>query len=70
MTEPIIRLPNPDAETQANQKPSEPTVDAVENLVSRGGFEGDTKEIVQNPAITPEMLNEPDDRRVDLTDDN
>lgn len=70
MTEPTIRLPQTESDPQDDPKSTEPTVDAVENLVSRGGFEGDPREIVQNPAVTPEMLNEPDDRRVDLTDDN
>lgn len=70
MTEPTIRVPNPDQSEQDIAEKAQPTVDAVENLVSRGGYEGNPREIVQNPAVTPEMLNEPEDLRSDLTDDN
>ncbi len=70
MTEPTIHIPDPDqSESDIAAKP-EPTVNAVENLVSRGGYEGNPREIVQNPAVTPEMLNDSEDLRGDLTDDN
>jgi hypothetical protein len=45
-------------------------VDAVENLVSRGGFEGDPREIVENPAVTPEMINEPGDKQIDTLEED
>lgn len=65
MAEPTIRSPNPDPDRRAPAT-AEPTVDVVENLVSSGGFEGDPREIVENPAVTPEMLNEPGDQRIDV----
>lgn len=37
------------------------------DLVSKGGFTKDPREIVNNPAVTPQMLNEPGDLRDDLT---
>lgn len=70
MTEPTIRIPHPDqSEPDIAAKP-ERTVNAVENLVSRGGMQGNPREIVQNPAVTPAMLNDSEDLRSDLTADN
>ena len=68
MTEPTVRLPNPERED--NDKPPEPTVDVVENLVSSGGFEGNPREIVENPAVTPEMPNEPGDLQIDMLEED
>lgn len=72
MSEPTIKLPDaenlPNAESdrpaEATKAP-ERTVDAVENLVTRGGYEGDPREIIENPAVTPEMPNEPGDLQAD-----
>jgi hypothetical protein len=35
------------------------------DLVYSGGTNKDPKELVENPAVTPEMLNEPGDLRAD-----
>jgi hypothetical protein len=70
MTEPTIRVPNADSSEQELEQKTQPTVNAVENLVTRGGYEGNPREIVQNPAVTPEMLDDQQDLRVDFTDDN
>lgn len=70
MTEPTIRLPEPEGDRAQSPKKAEPTVDAVENLVNRGGYNGDPREIVENPAVTPEMLNEPGDQRIDLLEED
>lgn len=70
MAEPTIRSPNPKPNPHHQAATPEPTVDAVENLVTRGGYEGDPREIVENPAVTPEMLNEPGDQRIDLLEED
>lgn len=36
-----------------------------QDLVYRGGYQGNPREIVENPAVTPQMLNEPGDLRAD-----
>jgi hypothetical protein len=36
------------------------------DLVYNGGYSKDPREIVNNPAVTPQMLNEPGDLRDDL----
>ncbi|HEY9892458.1 MAG TPA: hypothetical protein V6D37_11745 [Candidatus Sericytochromatia bacterium] len=41
----------------------------VEDLVMKGGYTGDPKEIVSNPAVTPQMIDEPSDLRDDLRRD-
>lgn len=70
MAEPTIRSSNPKPEKDNNSQNPQPTVDGVENLVTRGGYEGDPREIVENPAVTPEMINEPGDKRVDLLEED
>ena len=35
----------------------------------KGGYTGDPKEIVTNPAVTPQMIDEPSDLRDDLRRD-
>jgi hypothetical protein len=55
-----------------NAKPAKPEQDTVDpmDLVNKGGYEGDPREIVENPAVTPEMLNEPGDLRADELDED
>ncbi|NJL44776.1 MAG: hypothetical protein HC922_01565 [Leptolyngbyaceae cyanobacterium SM2_3_12] len=33
----------------------------VRDLVSKGGYQKDPREIMENPAVTPQMLNESQD---------
>lgn len=70
MPEPTDRLPTEDK--KPNSKPAKPEQDTVDpmDLVYSGGYEGDPREIVENPAVTPEMLNEPGDLRADEMDED
>lgn len=67
MTEPTERLPEPTDETPPKKQK---IVDPIENLVYRGGYQGDPREIVENPAVAPQMLNEPGDLRDDLLEED
>ena len=40
------------------------------DLVSTSRYEGDPRELIENPAVTPEMLNEPGDLRTDEIDED
>jgi hypothetical protein len=56
----------PESEHLSQPKPSEEPID-VRELVYRGGYSGDPREIVENPAVAPEMLEQaPEDIRDDL----
>ncbi|MBD1912070.1 MULTISPECIES: hypothetical protein [unclassified Leptolyngbya] len=54
--------PNQDSSQEANQKRSdsvdERVVDPMD-LVYKGGFEGNPRDIVENPAVAPQMLESP-----------
>lgn len=52
---------------EADRSPVDPSqmVD-VQDLVYKGGFDKDPQEILGNPAVAPEMLQEGRDLRVDL----
>ncbi|MBD1843783.1 hypothetical protein H6F89_10295 [Cyanobacteria bacterium FACHB-63] len=66
MTEPTERLPKPtDDSAPKNQKVVDPN-----DLVYSGGYQGDPRELVENPAVTPEMPNEPGDLRADELDED
>lgn len=66
MTEPTERLPQPiDESAPKKQKIVDPN-----DLVYRGGYQGDPRELVENPAVTPEMPNEPGDLRADELDED
>ncbi|NDJ17545.1 hypothetical protein [Myxacorys almedinensis] len=67
MPEPADRRPAENKKHDA--KPEQETVDPMD-LVTRGGYEGDPREIVENPAVTPEMLNEPGYLRADKLDED
>ncbi|HEY9617132.1 MAG TPA: hypothetical protein V6C64_09835 [Microcoleaceae cyanobacterium] len=69
MTEPTTRLPKADHEQVEPQMPTANTVDP-QDLVYSGGYTGDPREIVENPAVTPEMLNEPGDLRSDALEED
>ncbi len=65
---------NTSAEKNTKQEPTEQDSDLkdivdVEDLVMKGGSTGDPKEIVTNPAVTPQMIDEPSDLRDDLRRD-
>ncbi len=66
MTEPTERIP------PSQHPPAEPAPQMTDprDLVYAGGWEGDIREIVENPAVTPEMLNEPGDLRQDLLEED
>lgn len=67
MPEPAERLPAPESNDDAPKK--QKIVDPMD-LVYSGGYTGDPREIVENPAVTPEMLNEPGDLRADELDED
>lgn len=69
MTEPTTRL------SKAEHDPTEQAATAAntvnpQDLVYSGGYTKDPREIVENPAVTPEMLNEPGDLRSDALDED
>ena len=51
---------------KSSDRPPEPKTYDVLNLVRTGGFEGDPQEILGNPAVAPEMIQEGRDLRTDL----
>jgi hypothetical protein len=54
------------SENQAQQAPIDPR-----DLVYRGGYSGNPREIIENPAVAPEMLEPaPEDLRDDLMPKN
>ena len=66
MPEPTERSPaSEDDDAPKQQK----TVDS-RDLVYSGGTDRDPRELVENPAVTPEMLNEPGDLREDLLEED
>lgn len=63
---PAAQQPASEQPTQPEDQSEETTVD-VRDLVYRGGYSGNPREIVQNPAVAPEMLEQaPEDIRDDL----
>lgn len=66
MSEPTERLPEVDAD-RINQE-IKSGVD-VQDLVNKGGYDRDPREIVENPAVAPQMITEPHDLRSDMIDD-
>ncbi len=65
-SEPTEKIPAPSDE--AEQRKAK-TVNPID-LVYSGGYEGDPRELVENPAVTPEMINEPGDLRADELDED
>lgn len=71
MTEPTERLPADQDNDRIEQAMySDRMVDVQENLVYKGGYTGDPREIVENPAVAPEMLNQPGDLRQDMNEED
>ncbi len=71
MPEQTERLPaDQDSDRIEQALHSDQIVDVQENLVYKGGFTGDPREIVENPAVAPEMLNQPGDLRRDLNEED
>lgn len=66
MTEPTERLPSPTNDIP----PKKQKIVNPDDLVDRGGTDADPRELVENPAVTPEMLNEPGDLRDDLLEED
>ncbi len=64
-SEPTSKLPA----RKDQEKPKPETVNP-QDLVYAGGFVGDAREIVENPAVTPQMLNEPGDLRSDALEED
>ncbi|KAM3093862.1 hypothetical protein ACKFKG_16725 [Phormidesmis sp. 146-35] len=64
-SEPTSKPPAPNHQ----EKPVPETVNP-QDLVYAGGFVGDAREIVENPAVTPQMLNEPGDLRSDALEED
>lgn len=65
--EPAERLP--DLENDNIEALKAKTVNPMD-LVSTSRYEGDPRELIENPAVTPEMLNEPGDLRTDEIDED
>jgi len=68
MSDPTEKLPAK-AKTQAEKLKEDGMFDPQE-LVSKGGYIGNPREIIENPAVAPEMLDRPEDLRDDLLADN
>lgn len=64
MSDPKEKLPAHD-KTQAEKLKDEGMFDPLE-LVSRGGYVGNPREIIENPGVAPEMPELPEDFHDDL----
>ncbi len=60
--EPTERLPDLDNDNAEALKAK--TVNPMD-LIYAGGYQGNPRELVENPGVTPEMINEPGDLRSD-----
>lgn len=63
-------MPPEPAEKHPPKGQPETRVADPRDLTYQGGFTGDQREIVENPAVTPEMVNEPGDVRIDLLEED
>lgn len=70
MTEPTERLPSPDNKDLDRESTNDDRVMDPRDLAYTGGFQGSAREIVENPAVTPEMPNEPGDLRSDMLEED
>lgn len=66
MTEPTTRLPQP----ADDSPPKQQKVVNPDDLVYRGGTTANPRELVENPAVTPEMPNEPGDLSIDTLEED
>lgn len=57
-----------DSKKQSQGNEQEPDVHAVDpmDLVYKGGFTGNAREIVENPAVAPQTINSPEHLRDDM----
>lgn len=72
MTEPTNRLPAPDSPDQVKLNDSDRADDDMfdpQQLVYNQGTPENPGELLQNPAVAPEMVNAPGDIRSDLMED-
>jgi hypothetical protein len=70
MTEPKQDASTPDSEQLDQNTKDDRLIDPLE-LVNRGGYRGNPREIVENPAVAPETLEPaPEDLRPDLFRDD
>ena len=61
MTTPNNSQPHTETPSTSDDK----TVD-VRDLVSKLGYEKDPREVIENPAVTPQMLDESDDSQAGM----
>lgn len=65
MTQSNSNQPKP-SDRPPGSAPEDKTIDP-RDLVSRGGYEGNPREIIENPAVSPELIEpSPEDLRDDL----
>ena len=63
--------PEQSAQTEKQSNASEKAPIDSRDLVYRGGYDGDPREILENPAVTPELVEQsPEDIRDDLMPKN
>lgn len=56
-------------EPEEKKASAEDRVNPAEDLIYGGGYTKDPREIINNPAVAPQMLNGPGDLRGDLIED-
>lgn len=66
MSEEQPKKPNLHEEEKPQKGMEREGVKDPRDLVMKGGYNKNPRELVNNPAVTPEMLNEPGDIRHDL----
>lgn len=72
MAEPTNKLPNaenPAVSEELEERGRENAVDP-RDLVRKSKADKDPREIVENPAVAPQMLNQPGDLRIDTLEED
>ncbi|HEY9908854.1 MAG TPA: hypothetical protein V6D18_14750 [Thermosynechococcaceae cyanobacterium] len=69
MPEPTERLPATDAKKLDEAMQDDRTFDP-QDLVYKGGYSGNPREILDNPAVAPQTIDEPGDLRDDRMPDD
>jgi hypothetical protein len=68
---PAANQPKPEKQSEKHEKQSDKAPIDSRDLVYRGGYDGDPREILENPAVTPELVEQaPEDIRDDLMPKN
>lgn len=63
-----MTTPNsPSSEPTSNSKSTEDETFDVRDLVSKPNYDKDPREVVENPAVTPQMPEENDDSQAGMT---